>query len=85
LVSAKCDTKVFLKKAKYSNDNYDCNGKEEKVYTSQKYTVVNLGCDKVKVVAAEGDFINGSNKDLVVNIGKNVTLQNYKNTWYVVA
>jgi hypothetical protein len=75
---------VTLKKAKYHSFNYDCDDKEEKVYTSKRYTVVNLGT-KVKVVPADGDNINAPDNMLFVDGGNNVTLQNYKNTWYVVA
>lgn len=89
LVAAKCEARVQLRAAKYHTDYHkdskNCNGKEEKVYTSRVYRVVNLGCDYVKVVAAEGDRVNGHDKYLSLEAGKSVTLQNYKNTWYVVA
>ncbi len=89
MVSAKCDARVHLKKAKFhlvcDDDSKSHDGKRDKVFTSKRYTVVNLGCEKVKVIAAEGDRIDGCDKRLVLHGGKKATLQNYKNTWYVVA
>jgi hypothetical protein len=49
------------------------------------YTVVNLGEGKVKVIAAEGDKFEDGERCLVLKCGERVTLQNYKNTFYVVA
>jgi len=87
LVDGKCHTKVYLRKARYhcfelDNSKSDC--KEVKLCTSKLYTVVNLGCEEVKLVAAEGDSF-GCDKHLVLKGGKKVTIQNYKNTFYVVA
>jgi hypothetical protein len=75
-----------MKKAKYHEDYYDSDScKGDSVLTSKRYTVSNVGCGKVKIVAADGDKIHGNDHHLYVKAGKNVTIQNYKNTWYVVA
>ena len=77
-MDAKCDAKVCLKETRYHDV---CEG----VYTSHVYTVVNTGDNKVKIVAAEGDSVDGCDHYLELRAGKSVTLQNYKKTWYVVA
>lgn len=81
MVDAKCEVKVYLKESKYHCEDY-C---EDKICTSRVYTVVNVGCGEVKVVASEDDHINGCKKYYVVHPGEKVTLQNYKNTFYVIA
>lgn len=81
MVDAKCEAKVHLKEAKFHCFE-DCN---EKLCTSKMYTVVNLGCDKVIILAAKGDKIEGCDRHFVLRGGKRVTLQNFKNTFFVVA
>ena len=80
MVDARCDVEVCLRKSKFHCEE-NC---EDKLCTSRVYTVVNLGCDEVKLVAHKGDKIEGCDRHLVLRAGKKVTLQNYKNTFYVV-
>jgi len=72
---------VYLKAAKYHEKHYDC---DDALYTSKVYTVVNLGEVHVKLVAADGDLIEGE-ECYDIEPMKAVTVQNYKNNYYVIA
>ena len=81
LVDTDCETKVYLREAKYHCED-DC---EDKLCTSKIYTIVNVGCGEVKIVAHKNDKIEGCDKHYTLYAGEKVTLQNYKNTFYAVA
>lgn len=81
LVDAECEAKVYLREARY----HCTEGCKDELCSSKLYTVVNLGCGEVRLVAAEGDKFHNCEEDYVLYEGERVTLQNYKNTFYVVA
>ena len=67
-------------------DSRSRNCDEDKFCTSKMYTVMNLGSSDLTIVAADGDKINGHKEIcLVLSKGENVTLQNYKNTFFIVS